>query len=64
MKSGTRREEEDQRERGLIPGGMGCFLEEMGPASTGDEASSNAPNPVESREAPPTSSFPGFSEPP
>ena len=26
--------------------------------------SSNAPNPVESREAPPTSSFPGFSEPP
>ena len=24
--------------------------------------SSNAPNPVESREAPPTSSFPGFSE--
>ena len=25
---------------------------------------SNAPNPVESREAPPTSSFPGFSEPP
>ena len=23
-----------------------------------------APNPVESREAPPTSSFPGFSEPP
>lgn len=31
MKSGTRREEEDQRERGLIPGGMGCFLEEMGP---------------------------------
>ena len=27
-------------------------------------ALSNAPNPVESREAPPTSSFPGFSEPP
>ena len=26
--------------------------------------SSNAPSPVESREAPPTSSFPGFSEPP
>ena len=26
--------------------------------------SSNAPNPVGSREAPPTSSFPGFSEPP
>ena len=26
--------------------------------------SSNAPNPVESREAPPTSSFPDFSEPP
>ena len=26
--------------------------------------SSNAPNPVESREPPPTSSFPGFSEPP
>src|SRR5574341_746492 len=26
--------------------------------------SSNQPNPVESREAPPTSSFPGFSEPP
>ena len=26
--------------------------------------SSNAPNPVESREAPPTSSFPGLSEPP
>ena len=26
--------------------------------------SSNAPNAVESREAPPTSSFPGFSEPP
>ena len=25
---------------------------------------SNAPNPVESREAPPTSSFPGLSEPP
>ena len=25
---------------------------------------SNAPNPVESREAPPTSSFPDFSEPP
>ena len=24
----------------------------------------NAPSPVESREAPPTSSFPGFSEPP
>ena len=24
----------------------------------------NAPNPVESREAPPTSSFPDFSEPP
>ena len=26
--------------------------------------SSNAPNPVECREAPPTSSFPDFSEPP
>src|SRR5574337_251634 len=26
--------------------------------------SSNAPSPVEAREAPPTSSFPGFSEPP
>ena len=26
--------------------------------------SSNAPSPVKSREAPPTSSFPGFSEPP
>ena len=26
--------------------------------------SSNAPSPVESREAPPTSRFPGFSEPP
>ena len=26
--------------------------------------SSNAPSPVESREAPPTSSFPDFSEPP
>src|SRR5574341_557960 len=26
--------------------------------------SSNAPSPVESREAPPTSTFPGFSEPP
>ena len=26
--------------------------------------SSNAPSPVESREAPPNSSFPGFSEPP
>ena len=26
--------------------------------------SSNAPSPVESREAPPTSSVPGFSEPP
>ena len=28
------------------------------------DGSSNAPNPVESREAPPTSSFPGLSEPP
>src|SRR5574337_21115 len=34
------------------------------PASTGDGGSSNAPNPVECREAPPTSSFPDFSEPP
>ena len=31
MKSGTRREEDDQKERGLIPGGIGCFLEELGP---------------------------------
>ena len=30
----------------------------------GTRPSSNAPNPVESREAPPTSSFPDFSEPP
>ena len=29
-----------------------------------ERPSSNAPSPVESREAPPTSSFPGFSEPP
>ena len=31
MKSSTRREEVDQRERGLIPGGIGCFLEGKGP---------------------------------
>ena len=32
--------------------------------SSSPGVSSNAPSPVESREAPPTSSFPGFSEPP
>lgn len=31
MTSGTRREEDDQGERGLILGGTGCFLEELGP---------------------------------
>ena len=31
MKSGTRREEDDQGERGLILGRTGCFLEELGP---------------------------------
>lgn len=31
MKSGTRREEDDHGERGLILGGTGCFLEELGP---------------------------------
>ena len=36
---------------------FGAELLEMRP-------SSNAPSPVESREAPPTSIFPGFSEPP
>ena len=34
------------------------------PAQLEMRPSSNAPNPVESREAPPTSSFPDFSEPP
>ena len=44
------RKTEDPRKR--VPGKL-----EMRP-------SSNAPNPVEYREAPPTSSFPDFSEPP
>ena len=37
-----------------------CLLE----ARKGHLLGSNAPSPVGSREAPPTSTFPGFSEPP
>ena len=52
-----------------IPSNFTCFLRWKGleflplPISP-PLPSSNAPNPVESREAPPTSSFPGLSEPP